>query len=532
MTAPIAATEWRQTTVSWWQRPFAIALMLVLVALPLLAPPIPPMADVPAHMARMHVMLGNDAATLSHWYHYGWRLIGYVGIDLAAAVLAPVLGLDVAVKLMAIGIVLGTAAALLWLSKAAHRRIEPFAVLALPLAYSLAFELGFLNFCAGMMLALLGLAWWRGRADSRARWREAIGLGAIGWIVWITHVGAWLALGAMLFGAMLGLGWRARGGSIAAQARFVAVSALRCLPAATPIVLMIGWHPVGSGAGGDYLTALPYKPGWIAMALRDRWQWFDAASVILMLLIAYRGYRTPGHRRDPALAGAAIMLGLLFLAMPFLSAYADARLAPFAMMLALVALGGGEGTRWPDRRGLAAIAMAFLAVRSLAGTASTAIETANWQQHLRMLPSIPRGAALVTLVNSQCRQPWHRIRTGHLASLALIRRGAFANDQFDLGAASLLHVDAPGFAGFTLDPSQLVVDAPCPGSTEFRTLDAALALLPATRFDYLWLIDAPGTAWQRPWLHPIRRNGNDWLLRIDRQAAANAGRLQTGQHRQ
>ena len=65
----------------------------ILVCVPLLWPAVPPLTDVPGHIGRYRVMLVGSTLPLSQWYHFHWRLIGNLGVDLIVAALAPGLGL-------------------------------------------------------------------------------------------------------------------------------------------------------------------------------------------------------------------------------------------------------------------------------------------------------------------------------------------------------------------------------------------------------------------------------------------------------
>ena len=129
---------------------------------------------------------------------------------------------------------------------------------------------------------------------------------------------------------------------------------------------------------------------------------------------------------------------------------------------------------------------------------------------------IPRGARVAGFVGATCDQPWRSLRLGHLPGMAIARRAAFANDQFDLGSTALLTVTAPGVAGFAHDPSQIVTDRPCPRTSEFRTLAQALATFPRERFDYVWLVAPPPV--DSSLLRGMRivwRDRTDLLLRLE-----------------
>jgi hypothetical protein len=474
---------------AWWETRWCVALALLLSAVPLLWWPVPPLTDLPGHMGRYRVMLGTDHG-LSAWYQFAWRPIGYLGVDLLVRALAPAIGLEPAVKAIVVAIPVFAAGAMLSLSRAAHGRVQPSAYFALPFAYHTAFLYGFLNYTLAMALALGAFALWL-RMARRPALRAGVVV-VISAVIWTAHLFGWLCLGVMIFSAEVA---RARSvetngvrrGWIESAARAV----VSCLPLAPPALMLLAWRPGGANVGSDWLAGLALKPGWLAGALRDRWQGFDIGCMIVVALVIYRSFRDRRFVHAPMLAAAALGLLVLFVAMPFGSAYADMRIAPYAIVLALLSI---RFTAWTKQRRRAQMAWAgivFLAVRTIAGTASFGIESADWTRHLAALDHVPRGSRVAGFVGSTCEQPWRMARTGHLPSMAIVRRGAFSNDQFDLGSTALLSVTAPGIAGFASDPSQIVMDAPCAASPEFRTLDQALTALPRDRFDLIWLI-TPG----------------------------------------
>jgi hypothetical protein len=157
---------------------------------------------------------------------------------------------------------------------------------------------------------------------------------------------------------------------------------------------------------------------------------------------------------------------------------------------------------------LALAAAVLFAFRMIAQTASYTHYDASYRRELAALDHVPKGVRLLTLVGSPCNDPWKRSRLNHLAGLALVRKSAFANDQWQLAAAPLLTVRRPDAIGFTNDPSQFVTPAQCPGIPKLRTIATALAAFPRGAFDYVWLIDPPrfdpgrldglAPVWRRP----------------------------------
>ena len=121
------------------------------------------------------------------------------------------------------------------------------------------------------------------------------------------------------------------------------------------------------------------------MALRDRWELFDQASLVLvcaLLLFALFSRRLTYSRN---LAASAIFLSSVFVLLPrivFGSAYADMRLAPYLFAIALIAI------RFSDRAGAR-----FVALFGVAGLAFFLVRTGGDDgEHVALRPRLrPRA---------------------------------------------------------------------------------------------------------------------------------------------
>ncbi len=102
-------------------------------------------------------------------------------------------------------------------------------------------------------------------------------------------------------------------------------------------------------------------------------------------------------------------------------------------------------------------------------------------------------------------------RLEHLPALALVRRDAFSNDQWSMNGAQLLTAHYPDNGYFSRDPSQQVLDRPCPGE-RWKTLAQSLAEFPRDKFDYVWLINAPSH--DPRGLEPVWQSGASVLYRV------------------
>lgn len=495
---------------AWWEmRGFAL-LAILAAALPLLWPGIAPLIDLPGHIGRYRVMLGTDADTLSHWYQFQWRLVGNLGVDLIVAALAPLTGLEPAVKLAVIAIPMLTVSGALWLAREVHGRVTPFALFALPLAYSYPFQFGFVNYTLAMALALNALALWvRLGRQHRLRLRAALFV-PIALAVWLAHVVGWGALGLAAFAVEA-----ARLREDSDWRRALPRAAFACLPLCLPFAALLAWRSAGPGGLTERFFDLELKLRGLALVLRDRWFAFDLGATILLYLLLYFGMRHARVARDAGLTLAAALLLGAFLILPFSlfgSAYGDIRLAPYMLLLGLVAL--RPGPDFPAAR-LALAGLAFFALRLAGTTFSYALYDQEWSRQLGALEQVPRGARVIAFVGETCDQPWAHRRLNHLPGLAIARRAAFANDQWPIQGSALLTVTAPAIQGYAADPSEIVLDRSCDLEPQLRTLPAALAGFPRDRFDYLWLI-SPHSYDPRltAGFVPVWRNGTSRLYRL------------------
>src|SRR3546814_18914786 len=86
---------------SWWNRRWVLAMLVGVAIIPLLWPTVPPLVDLPGHMARYRVQLDyGDHPWLRDWYAFHWQLIGNIGVDLLVEPLGRLFGIEVAVTLI------------------------------------------------------------------------------------------------------------------------------------------------------------------------------------------------------------------------------------------------------------------------------------------------------------------------------------------------------------------------------------------------------------------------------------------------
>ncbi|OWK32208.1 hypothetical protein [Sphingomonas mucosissima] len=481
----------------WWQTRKFVALATLIAIVPLMWPEIPPLVDLPGHMARYRVQLTpvEQAPWFADWFNFEWSLIGNLGIDLLVVPFAAVFGLELGVKLIVMTIPALTVAGLLWIAREVHGRIPPTAMFGLPLAYSYPFQFGFVNFALSMGLALCLFALWLRMGRLKRVGLRAFLFVPLSCLLWLCHTFGWGVLGVLAFSAEMIRQHDAR--KDAGSGHWVESwirAGLGCVPLALPMVLMIFWR------SGDHVTGQTAdwfnwqaKVAWVMMVLRDRWEFWDVASTAVFLLVLFKASRDPAIEYSRNLVLSALFLGAVYLLLPrivFGSAYADMRLAPFVVAVALIAIRPRIGMTVRHAGVVAMLGMTFFLARTAGTTASYWLFDRDYDTELAALDKVPAGARLVSFVGTNCRNEWKMSRLEHLPAIALVRRLAYTNDQWSMPGAQLLTARYSAAGMFAHDPSEIVTPGWCPREW-WKPIDFSIARFPREAFDYVWLVRTP-----------------------------------------
>src|SRR5690348_12817190 len=421
-------------TRPWWESRVVLAVVVLATMVPLLYPTVPPLVDLFGHMGRYRVELDlNHSRWLQQYFDYHWAAIGNLGVDLLVLALGPIMGIEPAVKLIVLLIPPLTAIGFLWVAREVHGRIPPTALFALPFIYGYPFLFGFVNFALSVALAFLAFGLWLrlGRLE-HTKLRSWLFV-PISLIVFFTHTYGWGLLGLMCFSADAvrlhdrGRSWWRAG----------LEAALHTSVMALPIIVMLIWRSEAHGGQTYGWFEWKMKWRWIYSALRDRWKWFDIASLIIPVLVfVYAiGNRIFGRTLSLSrnLVFSAIVLAVAFVILPrivFGSAYADMRLVPYLMAVGLLAIRFRGYPNGVTAHVLAALGLLFFATRTIANTISLGMAADDQRAKLTALNHVPEGSRVITLTGMTCSEYWPLLRNSHLGAMVIVRRDGFSNDQW------------------------------------------------------------------------------------------------------
>lgn len=168
--------------------PLAFAVLLVLVAIPIIAEPLPPLTDYVNHLARMHVMARLETnPVLAGFYEIRWAVIPNLIMDVLVPPLVPYFSVlrsgQIFLLLMVVLLVTGPMA----IHRALWGRFSPWPLLAFPLVYNGIFLVGLVNYLLGTGIALWGVAGWIALRE-RAPWQRVVLSTAVVLTLFLCHL--------------------------------------------------------------------------------------------------------------------------------------------------------------------------------------------------------------------------------------------------------------------------------------------------------------------------------------------------------
>ena len=467
-----------------------LALATLFALAPVLAVTVPPLADYPNHLARMHVIaaIGADP-DLARYYEIHWAVIPNLAVDAIVPQLARIVGLYHAGQAYVVATLALVARGVFVLNRALFGRWTPLSIAALPFLYNHVFFLGSLNYWSGVGLALWGMSAWVALRDRPWPMRFSVST-LVALALFFCHLFAAGIYAMMLLAFECARLWQRRSLPLGPRlADFVATG----LPFVLYVPLLLASPTLG--LAGKNQWSLPAKLEGLYFAISTYSDAVDFALVAaLAALLAWTGWRR-GLRVHPA-GWALIGLGaIVYLAMPnvlFDTYVADERL-PAALLPIALAFVSLDVLRVAERRAIAALLLVLLAVRvGEVGVNWIALarETAAVRASTRLIE--PRGARVLVGASDQVSDnEAFDFALAHAACLAIIERSAFVANAFVFPGKQIMEA-RPAYRQIAL-----LVDGDLPTIEQLAAASTTTALPEGTgeywrqwpkNFDYLYLM--------------------------------------------
>lgn len=401
----------------------AFFALLVIVSVPVFSTVLPPLLDYPNHLARMHLLLGGG----NQFYAVRWAPLPDLAADLVIPALAHLVPLEIAGKLFLLIIFALLAGGTLWLNRVATGRWRWWGLLAFLLLYDRILLWGFLNYLAGLGIALCGLALWLTMVDA-PRWRRIAASSLVAFACFFSHIAALgvyaLALaGIELPSALRRLRARDRGG----LAKQLATVGLQFV---VPAILFLFYRPP-SPLGTLGFTAPWRKPDLLFSIFDNYSRPFDVACFALLLalfgVLAWRRRLFVEPRLGLGLG--VVFAAYVLLPSQMLSGSGVDRRLPIALFLLLIA---ATAPRALPRRGavIVAIAVAVVFAARMAVIEKVWLHASRiYSADIAAIDTLPEGTKLAVAY------PDRETNAGgipqlHVATLAAMRREAFVPTLF------------------------------------------------------------------------------------------------------
>lgn len=418
------------------------ALALVIGLAPLLLVVVPPLQDMPNHVARVAVIAaGGGDPELARFYAIDWVAIPNLALDLIGPPLARVVGADAAVTLftaLAMGLV---ATGPFAVQQAAHGRPGLAPLIGLVLLHNEIVAIGLFNYHFGVGLALWGTAGWIALAD-RPRTRVALGFAvAVG--AYVCHVMAAGLFGLGVLIVELGRLVDSRTTRTAAGVLARLVPALAAF-AALPIAFLAS-ASARYGSDGGLIWTMTGKEIGLVMALRA---YEGPAELIVWLglaLIAGLVLLRRAVRPDATAATAVVVCLAAYVAVPraiFDGWLVDQRL-PHGMILLGLGLLRIDIPDGALRRGVIAAIVGLCALR--AGDVALVWQTIDHstRSYRAAVEALPRGARIGVLLADAPERSIRADATLHLAAHAVVTRSALVSSLFAERGKQVVQVRPP-----------------------------------------------------------------------------------------
>ncbi|WP_417463133.1 hypothetical protein [Kordiimonas sp.] len=147
---------------------------LLMACVPLGLVSLPPIADMPNHLARIHILRdGGTNPFLAAYYSIDWPIIPNLAMDVLLTALSSI-SLNGGAKALLVLIFIGMLVGVGSLSRAIHGRLGVLFMLSALLFYNRILLWGMVNYLTGVVLMLIGVALWLRMRESKPLWRVLV----------------------------------------------------------------------------------------------------------------------------------------------------------------------------------------------------------------------------------------------------------------------------------------------------------------------------------------------------------------------
>jgi hypothetical protein len=197
MTDSPAFTRNAASPATWWLAALAVHALLLI---PIFVSDMPPLVDLPNHLARSIVLAdGGKSPNLHSMFEIGWGITPNLAIDAIVPPLIPLVGSMTAVKIYVAAVILVSTSGAIALNVAIFGQLTLWPLLVGLAAYNVLFLMGFLNFQFAIGLALWASAAWIWMAPRRPIAAVLVGV-VSGIVIFFCHLFGF-ALYCMLIGS-------------------------------------------------------------------------------------------------------------------------------------------------------------------------------------------------------------------------------------------------------------------------------------------------------------------------------------------
>jgi hypothetical protein len=405
-------------------RVFGYALAgIALAFIPILVSPIPPLADYPNHLARVHVLSHLDRIPeLAEYYRDVTSAQPNLAFDAIVTLLSRVMPLETAGRVFVGLTVIAMVGGAFALHRALHLRASIWPLMSLFFVYNRLFLWGFIGYLFTLGCAMAAFGAWV--ALRRRPVIQLITATVMATLIYLGHLYAFGVYALCIVGYELTLLWDRRDELRPALARAMG-AAVQFVPA---LYLFFVLSPTSGAASETYWGPIWRKVTAPANLTYNYHPRFDFLCLGLLAAVVLWGLVRAKVTVNRFLIGPLGLLSLAFLIMPdeLFSSYGADRRLPIAMVLLVIA--ALEWRSWHHwmTLGLAALFVVRVALIAEVWADSNAI----YREYLAAIDRVPYGAKLLVVVAHPSEITLPAIPAFEIANIAVIHRRAFVPSLF------------------------------------------------------------------------------------------------------